>query len=315
MRITRGKALSIAAITLAGTIGLAGCSNSNSLSGASSAPSASGSAGSAASKTLIIGSTPYPETQAVAQIYGQVLAKNGYTISYQMNVGQRAVLIPALEKGEVNFTPEYLGSLANFLGNKEALGDAAAGKTALDGLLTSKGLTALTPAEATDADALQVTKAFADKYSLVTYGDLKKAGKITLAANKEFSSRPDGLKALKSIYGLDNISFKAIQDGGGPATVKALVNNTVQVADVYTTSTLIAQNNLVTLKDDKGQFGPQNIVPVVTTTKVTPAFTAIVDKVSAALTQSELVAIDDQVFTKKVDPAAEATAWIKAQGL
>ena len=321
MRISRRRAIAVATLTLAGSIGLAGCSSSGSLlgsSGSSGSAGASGapaSSGSAASKTLVIGSTPYPETQAVAQIYGQVLAKNGYAVSYKMTVGQRAVLIPALEKGGLNFTPEYLGSLATFLGNKTALPDAAAGKTALDALLKPKGLTALTPAEATDADALQVTKTFADKYKLVTYGDLKKAGKITLAANKEFSTRPDGLKALKSIYGLTNVSFKTIQDGGGPATVKALVNNTVQVADIYTTSPLIAENKLVTLKDDKGQFGPQNIVPVVTTAKVDAKLTDLVNKVSAALSQSELVAIDGQVFTKKVDPAAEATAWIASKGL
>lgn len=317
MAITR-RGIIAGSVALAGALALAGCSNAGSLSGSSAAPSSSaagsGSA-SAADKTLIIGSTPYPETQALSEIYGQVLAKNGYTVTYKLNVGQRATLIPALKSGEVNFTPEYLGSLANFLGNKTALTDADSAKTVLDGQLKSVGLTALTPAAATDADGLQVTAAFAKKYGLVTYGDLKKAGTVTLASNTEFSTRPDGLKALKSIYGLTNIKFKAISDGGGPATVKALVNNTVQVADVYTTSPLIKQNNLVTLKDDKGQFGPQNIVPVVTSSKADADFSAIVDKVSAALSQDELVKIDDQVFTKKVDPAAEAKAWIAEKGL
>jgi osmoprotectant transport system substrate-binding protein len=312
MSLNRRSALGLAAVAVTTALTLTACSNSSSLAGSSSAPASTGKSGD---KTLIIGSTPYPETQALAQIYGQVLAKNGYTVTYKMNVGQRAVLVPALEKGEVNFTPEYLGSLANFLGNTKALPDATTGKTVLDGELKSKSLTALTPAEATDADALQVTKSFASKYGLASYGDLAKAGSVTLAANQEFSTRPDGLKALKSIYGLKNIKFKAIQDGGGPATVKALTSNTVQVADIYTTSPLIAQNNLVTLKDDKGQFGPQNIVPVLTSSKVSSALTALVDKVSAALTQAELVKIDDQVFTKKIDPAAEATTWITSKGL
>jgi osmoprotectant transport system substrate-binding protein len=318
MVIARRGALALGATALAAALSLAGCSNSSSLSGSkdsSSGSASSGSSSSTASKSLVIGSTPYPETQALAQIYGQVLAKNGYTVTYKMNVGQRAVLIPALKKGEVNFTPEYAGSLANFLGNKKGLSDAAAAKAVLDTQLKADDLTALEPAEATDADALNVTSAFAKKYSLTTYADLKKAGSVTLAANPEFKTRPDGLKALKSIYGLDNIKFKAINDGGGQGTVKALVNNQVQVADIYTTSPLIAQNKLVTLKDDKGQFGPQNIVPVVSTSKVDSKLTDLVNGVSAKLSQAELVKIDEQVFTKKVDPAAEAKTWISEQGL
>lgn len=319
MVIARRGAFAMGAAALVTALSLAGCSSSGSLSGSksSSSSSSSSSSGSSsgASKSLVIGSTPYPETQALAQIYGQVLAKNGYTVTYKMNVGQRAVLIPALQKGEVNFTPEYAGSLANFLGNKKGLADAAAAKAVLDTQLKSNNLTALDPAEATDADALQVTQAFAKKHSLTTYGDLKKAGSVTLAANPEFKTRPDGLKALKSIYGLDNIQFKAINDGGGQGTVKALVNNTVQVADIYTTSPLIAQNKLVTLKDDKGQFGPQNIIPVVTSSKVDAKFTDLVNGVSSKLSQAELVKIDEQVFTKKVDPSAEAKTWISEQGL
>lgn len=310
MSITRRGIIAGGAIALITSLGLAGCSNSNSLSG--STPAASGSA---ASKTLVIGSTPYPETQTVSEIYGQALAANGYTVTYKLNVGQRATLFPALKSGAVNFTPEYVGSIVNFLGNTKPLATADEAKTVLDGQLKPLNLTALNPAPATDSDAIQVTKALADKYGLTSIADLKKVPNLTLAANPEFSTRPDGIKELKSLYGLTNIKFKAINDGGGQATVKALTTNQVQAADVYTTSTLIAANNLVTLTDPKAQFGAQNLIPIVTTAKVDSKLTSIVNTVSAALTQSELVSLDDQVFTKKVDPAAAAKAWLAAKNL
>jgi osmoprotectant transport system substrate-binding protein len=311
-RITRRTAL-VGALALATTVSLAACSNSDSLAGNSAAPSSSSSGGSA-DKTLVVATTPYAETQVLAQIYGQVLAAKGYTVSYKQP-GQRATLYPALKGGEVNLTPEYVGSLANFLGNKDALTDVDSAKTKLDALLKPDGLTALEPAAAADSDALVVTKKFADKYGVTSYGDLKKAGSVTLAANTEFSTRPDGLKALKSVYGLTNIKFKAINDGGGANTVKQLKNDSVQVADIYTTSQDFTDTDLVALKDDKGQFGPQNIVPVVTTSKVDSTLTSAVNAVSAKLSQQQLIDLDTKAFADKADPAAIAKDWIAAQGL
>ncbi len=311
MKSTSRRVALLGALAVATTVSLAACSNSDSLAGNSAAPSSSGSA---ASKSLVVATTPYAETQVLAQIYGQVLAAKGYTISYKQP-GQRATLYPALKGGEVNLTPEYVGSLANFLGNKDALTDVESAKTKLDALLKADGLTALDPAEAADSDALVVTKAFSEKYGVTTYGDLAKAGTVTLAANTEFSTRPDGLKALKSVYGLTNIKFKAINDGGGANTVKQLKNDGVQVADIYTTSQDFTDPDFVALKDDKGQFGPQNIVPVVTTSKVDGALTDAVNAVSAKLTQQELIDLDTKAFADKADPAAIAKDWITAQGL
>ncbi|WP_375388550.1 glycine betaine ABC transporter substrate-binding protein [uncultured Amnibacterium sp.] len=310
-RIDRRRFALVGALAIATTVSLAACSSGDTLAGNTPAASSSGGAGD---KSLVVATTPYPETQVVAQIYGQVLAKNGYTVSYKQP-GQRATLYPALKSGEVNLTPEYLGSLANFLGNKDALTDADTAKTKLDSLLKADGLTALTPAEASDSDALVVLKSFAEKYGVTSFGDLKKAGTVTLAANKEFSTRPDGLKALKSVYGLSNIKFKAIQDGGGPATVKALKNGSVQVADIYTTSQSFTDPDFVALKDDKGQFGPQNIVPVLTTAKADAKATELLNGISAKLSQQQLIDLDTKAFADKADPAAIAKDWITAQGL
>ncbi len=51
----------------------------------------------------------------LADIYGQALAQNGFTVTYKLNIGARAAYIPALESGEVNLIPEYSGSILDFL--------------------------------------------------------------------------------------------------------------------------------------------------------------------------------------------------------
>ena len=66
----------------------------------------------------------------------------------------------------------------------------------------------------------------------------------------------EGLPGLKAKYGLEiaPANFVAISDGGGPATVRALIDGTVTAADIFSTSPAIPQNNLVVLADPKNNF-------------------------------------------------------------
>ena len=86
------------------------------------------------------------------------------------------------------------------------------------------------------------------------------------------SSRPGstGLVGLKDKYGLDiaPANFVAISDGGGPATVEALADNTVTAANIFSTSPAIAQNKLVVLEDPKNDFLAANVVPLVASQKM-----------------------------------------------
>ncbi|MET0991433.1 MAG: ABC transporter substrate-binding protein, partial [Lacisediminihabitans sp.] len=250
---TKKKVLAIAGVATVAALALAGCSSSSSLSGGS---------GSSAKESIVVGSANFSENTILAQIYGQALADGGYKVSYKPNIGARAVYFPALEKGTVDLIPEYSGSILSFLDKSAVATSPTDVNAALEKALPST-VVAYKSAEAADSDSLNVTSEFAKAHSLVSIGDLKKAGPITLAANPEFETRPDGLPALKSLYGLDNVTFQAINDSGGPATLKALLDNTVQVADIYSTTPSIEENKLVTLTDPKNQFASQQVIPLV----------------------------------------------------
>src|SRR5476651_434645 len=205
---------------------LAGCSSSGTLSG--------GSTGSTAKTTVTIGSAAFPEYVVLGYVYGQALAANGFNVKYHLSIGARAAYIPALEKGDVNLIPEYSGSILDFLSKSATANSPSDVKAALDAALP-KGLTALTPSSAADSDSINVTPAFASKYNLTSLADLKNVPNLSLAANPEFQTRPDGIKGLESVYGLTGISFQSINDSGGPATLKALLDGTVDSADIYST--------------------------------------------------------------------------------
>ena len=286
---------------------LAGCSSSSSLSGGSS---------SSAKTTVAIGSAAFPENVVLGNIYGQALAANGFTVTYHLSIGQRAAYIPALEKGEVNLIPEYSGSILDFLSKSATANTPSDVKAALDKALP-KGLTALTPSSAADSDSINVTPAFAAKYNLVSIADLKNVPGLSLAANPEFQTRPDGIKGLESVYGLTGIAFQSINDSGGPATLKALLAGTVDSADIYSTTPSILQNKLVTLTDPKSLFASQEVVPIVSSSKISAKLTSVLNKVSAALTTKDLLEFNTETSdpNNPVNPIVVAKNWLKKEAL
>jgi osmoprotectant transport system substrate-binding protein len=285
---------------------LAGCSSSSSLSG-----------GGATTKptSIVVGSANFSENVILADIYGQALAKNGFAVTYKLNIGARAAYIPALESGEVNLIPEYSGSILDFLSKTATANSPSDVKSALDAALP-KSLKALTPSSAADSDSLNVTAAFAKTNNLKSIGDLSKLSSVTLAANPEFQTRPDGIPGLEKVYGLTNLKFQAISDGGGPQTAAALLNNTVQVADIYSTTPLIQTDKFVTLTDPKSLFASQEVVPIVSSSKISAKLTAVLNKVSAKLTTKDLLSLNGEVTgSSKTDPAVAAKNWLAQSGL
>ena len=175
-------------------------------------------------------------------------------------------------------------------------------------------LTVLNPAEATDQDSLTVTKATARAHSLTSIGDLASLGRsVTIAANSEFTTRPYGPKGLKTVYGVD-ASVTPVEDSGGPLTVKALTDGTVEVADIYTADPAIEKNDLVVLEDPKNLVLPEQVTPLVAKDLDSKAADAI-NGVQAKLTTDELRSLNSESTVDEKDSATIATAWLTKQGL
>jgi osmoprotectant transport system substrate-binding protein len=317
MSISRRGVLGSVAVAAALGLGLAGCAGSDTLAGngggSSSAPASSASGDS---KSLVIGSANFPENVTLAYIYGDALKDKGYTITYKVNIGARDAYLAALKNGEINLVPEYAGSLLSYLDKTANAKSGDEVKTAIDSKVGDVNAVAYDLASAADSDSLNVTKAYADKNGLTSIADLSKLDSFTVAANPEFATRPDGIKGLQSVYGLKNLKFKAISDGGGPKTLSALLNNTVQVADIYSTTPSIIENKLVTLTDPKNLFASQQVVPIVSSSKASDDVKTILNSVSSVLTTDDLLKLNQQVSgDSKTDPQKAADDWLKSKGL
>lgn len=302
-----------------GVLGLAGLAGLAVLSACSSSdPLATPSASTATSAamtgaTLVVGSQQYYSNEIIAELYAQVLEKAGYTVKRQYQIGQREVYLPELESGKVDVMPEYSGNLLQFYDKKTTAKDPAAIQTALGEKLPS-GLRVLTAAAATDQDSYNVTKAFAEEHSLTSLEDLVKlSGKLKVAANSEFATRPYGPLGLKSVYGVD-VESVPVEDSGGPLTVKALKDGTVQLADIYTADPAITKEGFVTLADPKNLILPQNVTPLVSA-KVDATAAAAIEKVNAQLSMADLLSLNAKSVEQAAKSADVAREWLQMKNL
>jgi osmoprotectant transport system substrate-binding protein len=177
------------------------------------------------------------------------------------------------------------------------------------------GLVVLNKSSAEDKDAVVVTRATATKYNLKSIADLKPvAGQFVLGGPPEWRDRPTGVPGLKKLYGLTFKQFKPL-DAGGPLTVKALKDGTIQAGNLFTTQSEIPDNNFVVLEDPKNLFAAQNVVPLINEKKATDTVKQALNAVSATLTTQNLAEHLKRVTAGKEDAAAVAKDFLSQNGL
>ena len=302
----RGRLVAIAAAAVGATVALAGCTSGDPLDSGSTD-------GGGSSETIVVGSQDYYSNEIIAELYAQALEENGYTVERDLRIGQREVYIPEIESGAIDVFPEYTGNLLQFYVPDTTATTSDDVYAELETALPD-GLRVLDQSPATDQDSYNVTKAFSDENGVTSLADLKDVTTpITLGGNSELATRPYGPEGLKSVYGVD-VAFTPIEDSGGPLTLKALVDNQVQMVNIYSADPNIAANDLVTLEDPEGLFLASNVVPVVSE-KVTDEIAEIINTVSAALTAEDLVAlnslsVDDQESAEQI-----AGDWLAEKSL
>jgi len=269
--------------------------------------------GTTSKGTITVGGFAFPESSILAQIYGEALAHDGYTINYKLNLGSREVVAPALKSGQIDLYPGYAATDLEYYNNKagEATGDAVATTAKLNSHLQPLGLVALTPSQAVDQNAFAVTKATQAKYNLTKLSDLAPiANQLTMGAGPECPTRPYCIPGLEKTYGIKFKAFKAL-DTDGPLTRAAFANGTIQVGLVFSSDGDLNQLGLVVLKDDKQLEAADNVVPIMRQTVATDNVKKVLDNIDAKLTTADLVTMNAQVSLNHQDADAVAKAYLQ----
>jgi osmoprotectant transport system substrate-binding protein len=311
MRIFRGLALGASMLAL-----VSACSTGG---GGSNAP-AIGATAAASDPTVKLGSDGFYEAKLMAEIYGQALEAHGYKVDRTaIGIGARKVSAPALESGQFDLKPEYIGSGLAFYAAGKQTGDPKNNQTELQAALKPKAITVLDYSPAADQNAFVVRKETADQFKLTKMSDLTPvASQLKFGVATDCQTNPVCGAALKSAYGIDVANATKLAACDTPMA-QALLGKTIDVGELCSTQPDIAVNGWVVLQDDKATQPAENIAPLVRDDLLAKladkaGFQKILNDVSAKMDTATLTDLNKQIAVDKKDIAAVATAWLKTNG-
>jgi osmoprotectant transport system substrate-binding protein len=266
----------------------------------------------------------FGESKVMANLYQGMLEDAGATVTIS-ELSSREVIAPALQSGDVDVVPEYLGTFTEFL-NKQVNGPEAPAVASSDvaqtlaagrGLAEPLGITLAQPALAADQNAFAVTRAFAQEHGLATTSDLAMLSQqrpVVLGGPPECPTRPFCQPGLEDVYGVQVEQFVPL-DAGGPLTKQALAQGAIDVGLVFSSDGGVAAMDLVVLEDDKALQTVDNLVPALSERAATPENIAALDRLASTLTTDDLIELNRQVDIERRSPRDVATEYLVGKGL
>ena len=268
---------------------------------------------------ITVASFDFPESVLLAEIYSQAIEGAGFRVEREAGLGPRELVMPALLEGLVDFVPEYAGSGLQFLaGDGSTSPDHEINHERFAERLRALDVTALDASPAQDQNGFAVTPATAQRYGLRTLTDLARVSRqMVFGGPPECLQRPFCLPGLDRTYGIEFRDVISNLDAGGPRTVSALAEGTVDVALLFTSDAAIDLNDFVLLEDDRSLQPAENVTPIVRSDVLERFGTTLaetVNAVSALLSTGELRTLNAEV-ARGATPQQIASRWLVSNGL
>jgi len=197
---------------------------------------------------LRIGSKRFTESYILGEILVQTARANGEpTARHERGLGNTAILLGALQSGNIDLYPEYTGTIA-----REVLKlDHVPPLNELNTLLAARGLAVAAPLGFNNTYALAMRASDAQTRGIARISDLKRHPDLKLGLSQEFLGRADGWPNLSRAYGLEFPPPKGLDHG---LAYEAIAGGQVDVIDIYSTDAKLDKYGLTVLADDRGFF-------------------------------------------------------------
>jgi osmoprotectant transport system substrate-binding protein len=256
------------------------------------------------------------ESQLVAEMYAQALETDGYTVTRELDLESRDVGDAALEAGEIDLKPEYLGFELVVLDPKGTTnGPPEEVAASLAEAAKAKGWVTYAFSPANSTNVFVALPETAEQYDLSTMSSLAPvAGELTLGAPADCATADFCAIGLKETYGVEFADIKSL-DPGGAKTIAAIDSGAVDVAELFSLNPAITDNGYTVLEDDKDLQAAGNFVPIVREEVASEELGALLDGVTTTLTDENMRDMIGQVDNEKRDVADVATEYLEGQGL
>lgn len=270
---------------------------------------------SQAQQVVRVGSKNFTEQFVLAEIYAQALEAAGIKTEKKLNLGGTLIAQKAMEEKQIDFYPEYTGTMLLAVLKAEPMSDPKAVYDKVKEAYAKMGFVLLNQSNLNNGYSMVVRPETAQKYRLETLSDLAKVAKeLKIGAGPEFRDRKDGLPGLKDKYGM--VFGEDLQMAIG-LRYQALKSDQVQVVNGYSTDGMISALKLKRLRDDKSLWPPYFVVPVVRreALEANPKVGEVLNRVSALLDEATMAQMNLQVDGDKLEPKDVARDFLKTKGL
>jgi glycine betaine/choline ABC-type transport system substrate-binding protein len=215
-------------------------------------------------KRVRIGSQDFTEQKILAEMMALLAEQAGVRVERAIPYGDNRKSLQAIQRGVLDAYPEYDGSLLNLSGLPR-IHDPRLATVAVRELVEPLGLAWLEPFGLDDGFALAVRRDMAIRSDIASISDLAALpGALTFAADKGYLARPvDGLYALARRYGLSIGKIEVLPVGDRNQLYDALVDQRVDVAEVFMTDARLDDYGVLALKDDLNFFSIYRPAPLV----------------------------------------------------
>ncbi len=207
-----------------------------------------------ASRPVVVGSKPFTESYVLAEIFAQVLEREGYVVQRRFGLGSTLISFSALREGQIDVYPEYTGTLAEAI-----LKRPGASIEEMSAALAEQDIRILPGLGFSNSYALAMPRALAAKRGIRRISDLADHPDLRTAVSHEFLERADGWPGLQRAYGLPQRP-EGIAHG---LAYRAAAEGRLDLTDAYTTDGDLDTWDLKVLEDDRGYFPAYRAIPLV----------------------------------------------------
>ncbi len=199
---------------------------------------------------ISVGSKKFTESVILADLAAELAAAAGASVLHRRELGGTRLLFDALMSREIDVYPEYVRTLTNEILVNEDVSD----EEALERALAKRNLRMSRPLGFSDAYGLGMKSETAQRMGIQIISDLAHHPSLRFGISDEFLRRKDGWPAIRAAYGLTAAQSRGMDHD---IAYKALVNESVDVIDLYSTDAEIGYYGLLLLIDDLHKF-PDN---------------------------------------------------------
>lgn len=221
--------------------------------------------GCGASKGVTIGSKQFTESILLGEIYAQLIeAKTDIPVTRKLNLGGVSVLMPAMEKGEIDIYFEYTGTAYNEILDHEF----QEGITAEEILSTCKeemdrnyGITMFDPLGLNNTYDVAMKSDRAEELGIKTISDLAPiAQDLNFGCGHSFFSRThDGYEGMTKTF---DLNFKDPKLMDSTLLYEAADTGDLDVIVIFGTDSLLKKYDMTLLEDDRAFFPPYHGAPM-----------------------------------------------------